>query len=262
MAEAVAHYTVIEPIGGGTLGPLHRARDGKTGRTVALRLVDPRITAGADARDRLQLALQRAARLSHPNIASFYDVGEHHGQLFYAQEFVPGALLSAQTADPLNARRAAGYAAEIADALAELEAADLQHGNVGAGAVMITPKGRAKLLLDAGFAAAVGDAAKPLADLDGLGRLIALMLTGADSSRALPPELAPIIDRCLNAGYATAALAAADLRAVVDALEARAIPASPAPVARAAERSKAWIWLLMVALLVAAVAAIWLATRA
>jgi serine/threonine protein kinase len=262
MAEAVAHYTLLERIGSGMLGPLHRARDGKTGRTVALRLVDPGMIAGSESRDRLQLALQRAARLSHPNIASFYDVGEHQGHLFYAQEFVPGALLSTHIADPLNARRAAGYAAEIADALAELEAADLQHGNVGPGAVMITPKGRAKLLLDAGFAAALTASARPAPDLSALGRLITQMVTGADGARTLPPELAPIVDRCLNGGYDSAVLAAADLRAVVDALESRTVPAAAPVVARTAERSTTWIWWVIAALIVAAIVVIWLATRA
>jgi serine/threonine protein kinase len=259
MPEAVAHYTLLERIGSGTLGPLHRARDGKTGRTVALRLVSKDISGGGEARDRLQLALQRAARLSHPNIASFYDVGEHDGHLFYAQEFVPGALLSSQLVDPLNPRRAAGYAAEIADALAELEAADLQHGHVGAGAVMITPKGRAKLLLDAGFAAALTASAKPAPDMAGLGHLIALMVTGADRGRPLPPELAPIVQRCLDGGYDSAVLAAAELRAVVDSLELRTVAVPAAPAARTTERSKTWLWLVLALLLVGAVAVIWLA---
>lgn len=261
MSETVAHYTLLEPIGRGALGPLHRARDGKTGRTVALRLVDPSLVVSADARDRLQLALQRAARLSHPNIASFYDVGEHNGHLFYAQEFVPGALLTTELVDPMNPRRAAGYAAEVADALAELEAADLHHGNVDANAVMITPKGRAKLLLDAGFAAALHAAPQGGSDLAGLGRLLSAMVTGASGSQSIPRELTAVVDRCAQQDYPSAALCAAELRAIVDAYEQRQPPAAVPAVVPSVDAPRRWIWLVVLAVLLGGGAVLWLAIR-
>lgn len=263
MPETVAHYTLLERLGVGTLGSLHRARDSKTGRTVALRLVDGTLASDAHQLQELESALRRASTLSHPNVAIVYDVGIHDSTLFYAQEFVPGAPLSRLIADlPLNPRRAIGYGIEIADALAELEASGLRHGSLDPAAVMITPKGRAKLL-DAGFAEWSGAPAAPTAtDMVGLGRLLARTIVGPPpaSSGAMPAALVSVIEKCLSGGYESAALGAAALREVADSLESRLVVAAPAGAAEKGAPS-AVKWAAFLVLVLGGAAILWLAVR-
>ncbi|MEQ1868854.1 MAG: protein kinase [Vicinamibacterales bacterium] len=262
MPETVAHYTLLERLGVGTLGSLHRARDSKTGRTVALRLVDGPLASDAQRLQELESALRRASMLSHPNVAMVYDVGVHDGTLFYAQEFVPGALLTRLIADlPLNPRRAIGYGIEIADALAELEASGLRHGRLDPAAVIITPKGRAKLL-DAGFAEWSGAAVAPTAtDMVSLGRLLARTIAGPPptSSGAMPAALVPVLDKCLSGGYESAALGAAALREVADSLESRLVVAAPGGAETGAPSVVKWAAFLVLVLGGAAI--LWLAVR-
>src|SRR5216684_2697213 len=89
----IAHYNVLERIGEGGIGEVFRARDTKVGRTVALKIVAPAI---ADDPERLARLLEdagAAARLSHPNIATLWDIGEADGHTYLAYEFAAGRSL-------------------------------------------------------------------------------------------------------------------------------------------------------------------------
>src|SRR5690348_13228249 len=98
MAETFGHYAVLNRLGTGGLGDLYRARDTKSGRTVALRVLSYALMSDADGRGRLLAGLQRATALSHPGIATLYEVGEDRGHCFFALEFVSGESLARLTA--------------------------------------------------------------------------------------------------------------------------------------------------------------------
>jgi serine/threonine protein kinase len=145
--EPVAHYNPLELIGEGRLGPVYRARDTKVGRTVALKLVPADRLADPAVRDRFFEDASRAATLSHPNIATLFDVGAHDGGAYLAYEFVHGITLREEMAGhSVGPRRALDIAIQVADALAEGHAAGMIHGDVRPDNVMITRKGSAKLL--------------------------------------------------------------------------------------------------------------------
>ena len=88
--------------------------------------------------------------------------GDEHGKAFLVFEFAPGETLERVIAGlPMNARRAVDLAVQIADALADAHASDVVHGHLGPEAVVVTPKGNAKIL-DFGFARWTrGDASGP-----------------------------------------------------------------------------------------------------
>jgi serine/threonine protein kinase len=154
--ESLAQYQLLEPIGAGALGELFRARDTLHGRSVAVRIVSEELATDAETRRRILDAGARAAALSHPGIAATYEAGEADGRLFIATEYVPGEPLSrAVSGLPLHPKRAIEIAIQTADALAELHAADLVHGDVQPATIRLTPKGQAKLI-DAGLTAWTG----------------------------------------------------------------------------------------------------------
>jgi eukaryotic-like serine/threonine-protein kinase len=142
----VAHYNLLERVGEGGLGEVYRARDTKYGRTVALKLA-PSGFAQGQRHDRLLGEAHAAARLSHPNIATLFDVGDHDGRLYFAYEYVQGQTLRQQMGGgPLNTLHALELAAQVADALAEAHARGVVHKDIRPDTVLETPKGSVKVL--------------------------------------------------------------------------------------------------------------------
>ncbi len=90
-------YLVLEQLGEGGMGVVHRAYDPKLCREVALKMLrfDRRNDRGApQAEARILREAQAMAQLSHPNVLPVYDV-EPVGELVYiAMEYVNGETLS------------------------------------------------------------------------------------------------------------------------------------------------------------------------
>jgi len=153
MFESLGDYKILDRIGEGGMGEVWRARDTRLGRTVALKVLDPHVTADPERRARFLEEARAAAALSHPNIAALYGIGEDQGELFLVFEFVPGEnLKSVIGGRPLNPRRAIDLAVQIADALADAQAEGIVHRDIKPANIIVTPKGNAKIL-DFGLAA-------------------------------------------------------------------------------------------------------------
>lgn len=151
MPDNLRHYSLGQKLGSGRLGDVFSAQDTRVGRTVAIRIVKPAISREPHARDRLLEDARRAAALSHANVACLVEWGEEDDQVFLAFEFVHGERLGAEIAGrPLNVRRAIDIGVQIADALAEGHGLGLVHGDLRPDQIVITPKGRPKIL-DFGF---------------------------------------------------------------------------------------------------------------
>jgi len=144
---AIAHYNLLERIGQGGLGDVYRARDTKVGRTVALKLVADGAFADAAERQAFLQDARGAAILSHPNIATLFDVGEYDGGCYLAYEFASGVTLRQEMSGrPENPRRAVELAVQIADALADAHSGGVLHGDLRPDTIFVTQKGSAKVL--------------------------------------------------------------------------------------------------------------------
>jgi serine/threonine protein kinase len=271
MIAQLGQYKILERIGAGGLGDVYRARDMRSGRTVALKIVDDAIARDPARRSRLVADAQAATALSHPNIAALYELGEDSDQLFLAFEFVPGETLETTLAGgPLNPRHAAEHGIQIADALAEAHASGLVHGDLNPHNIVLTPKGSAKIL-DFGLAAWTGGGdigwvykspeqlqQRPVdyrTDIFSFGVVLFEMLTGRrpfddatailSSSARVPsavkaglrPDFDAIVTRALAASpdqrFEAAATLAAELRSVAAILDVRSGEAEPASAAPA-----------------------------
>jgi eukaryotic-like serine/threonine-protein kinase len=142
----VAHYRLLERIGEGALGEVYRARDTKVGRTVALKFAAAGL-AGGQRYQRLLEDARAAAALSHPHIATLFDVGHHDGRLYLAYEFLQGETLGHKLAGGLmNSRHALDLAVQMADALAEGHAHGVLHKALRPEVVVETTRGSVKVL--------------------------------------------------------------------------------------------------------------------
>ena len=143
----IAHYNLLEKIGEGGIGEVFRARDTKVGRTVALKVVAKAIAADPDRLRRLLEDARVASVLSHPNIATLWDVGEADGQTYLAYEFAAGRSLREESGGaPMNTRRALDLAVQIADGVADAHSHGVIHGDLRPDTIIVTTKGSAKVL--------------------------------------------------------------------------------------------------------------------
>lgn len=143
----LGRYSIIEPLGAGGMGVVYRALDEKLERTVALKILAPGTLASEDDRHRFHREALALAKLSHNHIAAVYDVGEQDGLDYIVMELVPGESLAAKIrSGPLSVRDATSITQQIAEALEEAHERGVIHRDLKPANVMITPKGRAKVL--------------------------------------------------------------------------------------------------------------------
>jgi eukaryotic-like serine/threonine-protein kinase len=89
LGALVAHYRVLEQIGAGGMGVVYLAEDERLHRKVALKFILPTAAGDTVARQRLLREAQAASALDHPAIATVYEVGDFHNQLFIAMAYYP-----------------------------------------------------------------------------------------------------------------------------------------------------------------------------
>ena len=290
MIETIGHYKILEPLGDDGFGTSYRARDTRAGPTVTVTTLDPRMP--PDRRARILDAARAAAAVSHPGLATLYEVGEEQGVPFLVFEFVTGGSIRTTVAgQPIHPRRAVDIAVQVADALADAHAHGLTHGRLSPDTIVVTARGGHAKVLRIGLARWLDQTNKDSGDIDrevradiaALGATLAEMLNGAPLPPGsetpipshIPPDLARIVGRALVSqsydparsaqGYAAAAAFAADLRAVAAQFEDRKDAASPARLRTSAPHSepkRSWTWLIALVVVAVVVGLVWLALRA
>src|SRR2546430_13493104 len=94
VGETIAHYRITARLGSGGMGEVYRATDTKLGRQVALKVLPLALAADAQYMARFQREAQVLESLSHPNIATIYDLEESSGVRALVMELVEGPTLA------------------------------------------------------------------------------------------------------------------------------------------------------------------------
>ena len=110
LPRAFGQYELLSEIGRGGMGVVYKARQQRLDRIVAVKMILGQHLASAEHVRRFQAEAQAAARLRHPNIVQIHEVGQLHGQHYFAMEYIEGESL-AQRLAPRAARSARGRAA-------------------------------------------------------------------------------------------------------------------------------------------------------
>ena len=135
---------------------MYEARDRELGRTVAFKAVRAG-TRAATREERLLREAEAAARLSHPNIVTLYDVGRSEHGPYLVLELLRGRRRSrsGSRADRSPLREALRIALEVAKGVAHAHAQGVVHRDLTPANVFLCDDGQVKVL-DFGMAHAFG----------------------------------------------------------------------------------------------------------
>jgi TolB-like protein len=140
-------YEIIEPVGRGGMGEVYRARDARLRREVAIKIMASGALADPAMRERFDREARAVAALSHPNILSIYDVGNHEGIPYIAIELLDGDTLRSHLGtSPLPLSTALDYAVQVGRGLAAAHDRGIVHRDLKPENIFITRDGQVKLL--------------------------------------------------------------------------------------------------------------------
>ncbi|MEZ4385120.1 MAG: serine/threonine-protein kinase [Nannocystaceae bacterium] len=151
--ERIGRFVLLERLGGGGMGVVHRARDPELDREVAIKILRPESSESEAARARLLREAQAMARLSHPNVITVYESGTFEGLVYIAMELVAGVDLRERCAQATGWREVAELYRDAARGLAAAHAVGLIHRDFKPENVMVGDDGRVRVL-DFGLARA------------------------------------------------------------------------------------------------------------
>jgi tRNA A-37 threonylcarbamoyl transferase component Bud32 len=87
----LGQYENLEKIGSGGMAEVYRAHHPTLNRTVAIKVLPPKLAEEADFRKRFEREAKATAQLKHPNIVQMYDFGVSEDDTYYmVMEFIDG----------------------------------------------------------------------------------------------------------------------------------------------------------------------------
>ncbi len=149
-------YELEEKIGSGGMAEVYKAHDRLLARPVAIKILHEAYRSDVEFIERFHREAKSAARLSHPNIVSIYDVGVAGNDHYIVMEYVQSSTLKKKIQDEgaLDILDAIRIAKDIASGLTHAHANNIVHCDIKPHNILMTADGRAKIT-DFGIARAV-----------------------------------------------------------------------------------------------------------
>ena len=157
--DLIEGYEIQKWLGEGTMGAVFRARQVSLDRSVAIKILTPRLAKNSSYLKRFLREARAVARLNHPNVVSGIDVGEAKGHHFFVMEFVEGRTLQMvlDDLDRVDPIKAAKVVLLVAKALDHAHHAGMVHRDVKPANIILSSKTGVPKLCDLGLAKEVAE---------------------------------------------------------------------------------------------------------
>lgn len=159
-------YELLGLVGIGGMGSVYRARDLELEEVVAVKVLRRELSGAPEVIERFRREVRLARKVTHPNVARVFDIGEHDGDRFLTMEFVDGEALAGRIARErrMGVSRALDIVESVCAGLGAAHRAGVIHRDLKPDNVLLGRDGRV-VLTDFGIARALaqgGEAGKTL----------------------------------------------------------------------------------------------------
>ena len=145
--QRLGPYEILGPLGSGGMAEVHRARDPRLGREVAVKVLPEGVASTPDRLSRFEREARAVAGLNHPNIVVLHSIEDADGIRFLTMELVDGDnLTTVVTPEGLPLPRLLELAIPLAEALGAAHERGVVHRDLKPANVMLTREGRIKVL--------------------------------------------------------------------------------------------------------------------
>jgi len=146
--KKIGRYKIEGLLGQGTMGVVFKAYDPALERHAAIKIMNTGVNVDDELRARFFREARSAAKLSHPNIISIYELGESRKRPFIAMEYVEGedlkAIIKSRAFIPLKEKLR--WVSHICEGLDYAHGHGVIHRDIKPGNVFITKDGKLKIL--------------------------------------------------------------------------------------------------------------------
>lgn len=141
-------YEILERVGSGAMGTVYKARDRKLDDIVALKMLDPAMTADPDYLERMKSEIRLARKITHPNVLRTHDLWELDGLPVISMEFVRGIALNQLIERSGRLKLAAGLrvCSQVLQGLAAAHEAGVLHRDIKPANIILDQSGNARLM--------------------------------------------------------------------------------------------------------------------
>jgi predicted Ser/Thr protein kinase len=145
-APAFPNLEIIEMIGQGGMGVVYKAIQKNLNRTVALKVLSPRLSDDPEFLSRFTREAQALAQLSHPNIVAIHDSGVHDRVPYLVMEYVEGRSLRALLqSKEITVTQVLTLIPQICDALQYAHGRGVVHRDIKPENILLDAAGRVKI---------------------------------------------------------------------------------------------------------------------
>ena len=162
VGQKIAQYRIVKKLGQGGMGSVYEAKHLELGRSVALKILSPKLAAeDPDSVERFKREARAAAVLEHPNVVTTHAVGSEGDHHFIELQLIDGESLQArvQREKGLPVAEATRIILGAANALGAGHEQNIVHRDIKPGNIMLTKKGQVKVM-DFGLAKDVTSSAQ------------------------------------------------------------------------------------------------------
>ena len=154
IGQSLGRYHILEQLGEGGMATVYKAFDTRLERDVAVKIIRTDQFAPAMLErilKRFEREAKALARLTHPNIVSVIDYGEHDGAPYLVMPYLPGGTLKQRLGKPMPWQEAVRILLPIAQALEYAHEHNIIHRDIKPSNILLTEKGQ-PMLSDFGIA--------------------------------------------------------------------------------------------------------------